>query len=158
MKKQYSLVLKHNSNAVYAKCAICKKHTDAQIGIEIFLEETMEIVCRDCGKKYASELSKHLPYKPSKDELLKEYSQKNHIYHCYQIDGFQPEMMADKDGYGMMSGWIWDLRNTDIPFRVTILEGAKKKDILMLLKKAKEWLKESPSIIENDSFGDDLPF
>ena len=80
----------------------------------------------------------------------------------YQVDGDHLDgpdglIQPDEDGDAIMSGWSWELRNTGLPIRIMIHDGASKRDVLRLLMKvgiriengSLTWLKEG---------SEDMPF
>jgi hypothetical protein len=50
------LVIKSNNVATPDPCAVCGERTNPDCGPELFLEGTWELVCHQCGQKYAPEL------------------------------------------------------------------------------------------------------
>jgi hypothetical protein len=50
------LVIKLNNAATNVPCALCGARTDPQVGPELFLEGTNELVCHVCGWEHAQEL------------------------------------------------------------------------------------------------------
>ena len=51
-----NLCIKWNNAATNDPCAVCGRRTDPQVGAELFIEGTWELVCTDCGEKYAPKL------------------------------------------------------------------------------------------------------
>ncbi len=45
------LAIKTNNCATNDPCAVCSSRTDPRIGPELFLEESMAVVCHPCGEK-----------------------------------------------------------------------------------------------------------
>jgi hypothetical protein len=52
----HQLAIKNNNVATNDPCAICGQRTDPTIGPELFLEESMALVCWMCGLQRAPEL------------------------------------------------------------------------------------------------------
>jgi hypothetical protein len=51
-----SLVIKLNANAIPTNCPLCGNPTNPNIGAELMIEGTTEIVCRSCGYEHAPHL------------------------------------------------------------------------------------------------------
>ena len=43
--------VKHNGRATNDPCALCGHRTDSVVGLEVFLEGTRDVVCRECAGK-----------------------------------------------------------------------------------------------------------
>jgi hypothetical protein len=43
--------IKHNASKAQAPCGLCGKKTDPTTGLEVFLDGTDKLVCRDCAKR-----------------------------------------------------------------------------------------------------------
>jgi len=56
------LAIKLNNCASNDPCAICGDRTDPEVGPELFLKGTWELVCYECGGEYAPELVDMLFY------------------------------------------------------------------------------------------------
>lgn len=56
MKKPVKLAIKSNNTSVYEDCAICGVRFEPAIGSELFLANSFEGVCDECGKKNAPDL------------------------------------------------------------------------------------------------------
>lgn len=50
------LAIKFNNAATNDPCAICGIRTDPEVGPELFLDGTFELVCYDCGRTHSPEL------------------------------------------------------------------------------------------------------
>ena len=55
-RSPYALAVKVNNTASSGTCAICGERTDPQSGPELFLADAWELVCQDCGRRYAPAL------------------------------------------------------------------------------------------------------
>jgi len=54
------LAIYDNNCATNDPCAICGQRTDPEVGPELFLAGTWQLVCYDCGRHYAPELMAQL--------------------------------------------------------------------------------------------------
>ena len=50
------LAIKMNNCATNDPCAICGARTDPGLGPELFMADSWDVVCWDCGRKYAPAL------------------------------------------------------------------------------------------------------
>lgn len=50
---KYNLIIGLNQNPLPGDCPICSRPVNANIGAELFLADTEQIVCLDCGSKHA---------------------------------------------------------------------------------------------------------
>jgi hypothetical protein len=57
-----TLAIKRNNCASNDPCAICGDRTEPDVGPELFLEGTWELICYECGGEYAPELVDMLFY------------------------------------------------------------------------------------------------
>ena len=51
------LSIKWNNCATNDPCAICGARTDPIVGFELFERDSLALVCHQCGRKYAPELT-----------------------------------------------------------------------------------------------------
>ena len=79
--------------------------------------------------------------KPTPKKLLKKYK-RGKLGRFLQIEGWRehPPRMGfpnwnDRNGRVIQGRFIWYFRDPDIPLRIMIPEGAKKEEVLILLKK-----------------------
>ena len=79
--------------------------------------------------------------KPTPRKVLKKYK-RGKLGRFLQIEGWRehPPRMGfpnwnDRNGRVIQGRFIWDFRDPDIPLRIMIPEGAKKEEVLILLKK-----------------------
>ena len=56
MEKSIKLAIKLNNCATNDPCAICGDRTDPEIGPELFLADTWDVVCHACGMQHEIEL------------------------------------------------------------------------------------------------------
>lgn len=56
------LAIKPSSSAGAQLCAVCGKKTEPQRPFDLFLNDTPQMVCKDCGEKHAPELVSLLDY------------------------------------------------------------------------------------------------
>jgi len=54
------LAIYDNNCATNDPCAICGQRTDPEVGPELFLAGTWQLVCYDCGRQYDPELMAQL--------------------------------------------------------------------------------------------------
>lgn len=54
--ESHGLGIKHNNCASNDPCAICGQRTDPQVGPELMLADSRQLVCHDCGNRYDAEL------------------------------------------------------------------------------------------------------
>ena len=83
---------------------------------------------------------------PSRERLLSEYARKP-VRRFAQIDCWEEGpgntvLPGDGERYVVMGGETYELRNTDFPVRIQILDGADKETVLELLAKAYSVLAE----------------
>ncbi len=67
-----SLVIKSNNAGTNDPCAVCGRRTDPCVGPELFLEGTSELVCYDCGDRYAPALMHELRVAQAELDVLGE--------------------------------------------------------------------------------------
>ena len=54
--EKVTLAIKLNNTASNDPCALCGTRTDPDVGPELFLDGTWELVCYECGKQHAPQL------------------------------------------------------------------------------------------------------
>jgi hypothetical protein len=78
---------------------------------------------------------------PTPHELLKEYKRRE-VGRFLKLEGWRehPPQMGfpnwnDRNGRVIQGQFVWSFKDADIPLRIMIPEGAKKEEVLILLKK-----------------------
>ena len=51
--EKIELRIGYNNNRTEESCELCNVLFETQVPIELFIKDTMFVVCRQCGKKYA---------------------------------------------------------------------------------------------------------
>ncbi|MFC2076504.1 hypothetical protein ACFLT7_05425 [candidate division KSB1 bacterium] len=89
-----------------------------------------------------------------REELLRKYRKKQ-IKRFLQIDaltdGFDEIVHPDADGHVLCKALVWELSKSGCPVSVQIHEGAKRKEVLHMLRKIESWIaKEWTDLIPVD--------
>jgi hypothetical protein len=93
---------------------------------------------------------------PTQEDLLAASARKP-VRYFLQIDGEKCEhwddvWSPDDEGYGVIGGGSFELRNHAMPVRVQIAEGTKREDALALLKRIVGWLeKDWDYLVDNEA-------
>ena len=75
LEKIRCFAIKYNNAAVNGSCPVCGGRTNPQIPIALFVEDSNEDVCDECGRRYAPELMElltHFYTKCEQEKLKKE--------------------------------------------------------------------------------------
>lgn len=92
-------------------------------------------------------LENYKPAKPTKQELLEQYSRKEPKL-LFEFDGFSDEKLfdniiyPDRDGHCLFRNYKWEFMGAYWNIRVIIRPDTPKKDILAMLGKIMSWISE----------------